>query len=184
MCSAMHLDALFVLQTRVLRLIKLRSLLNLPCSTICPYLHLPRSSFGIMIANSLLFIISATALSHAVALVPPASALFPPWVYGNHTACSACSHFVPIDVESANAQAYARALQCNPSQIVVIVPGDTPIHTKQPLQLVRRPSPKPAHYPMLFSPAPPVSSAVPRSRKRSCACAPVCARAVSTTAAS
>lgn len=71
-----------------------------------------------------------------MAAAAPITASFPTWVYGNHTDGSACSHFVPIDIESANAPAYNRALQCNSSRYVVIVPGDTPIHTKQPLQIV------------------------------------------------
>jgi hypothetical protein len=76
-------------------------------------------------------------LAVAPATAADDAAAFPTWVLGNHSSCSACSHHVPIDVESANAQAYARALECNRSQVVVIVPGDTPIHTKQPLQMVR-----------------------------------------------
>jgi hypothetical protein len=71
-----------------------------------------------------------------LAAAAPITASFPTWVFGNHTDGSACSHFVPIDIESANAPAYNRALQCNSSRYVVIVPGDTPIHTKQPLQIV------------------------------------------------
>ncbi len=65
------------------------------------------------------------------------AAAFPSWVFGNHTACSACSHFQPIDVDAVNAKAYARALLCNISQPVVIVPGDTPVRTTRPLQMVR-----------------------------------------------
>ena len=76
------------------------------------------------------------ALALAAGDTASAASVFPNWVFGNHTACSACSHGVPIDVDSSNSKAYSRALQCSSSQVVVIVPGDTPIHTTRPLQMV------------------------------------------------
>lgn len=76
------------------------------------------------------------ALALAAADTASAASAFPNWVFGNHTACSACSHGVPIDVDSSNSKAYSRALKCSSSQVVVIVPGDTPIHTTRPLQMV------------------------------------------------
>jgi hypothetical protein len=94
--------------------------------------HVMRTSVLVLIGCCL------AALVLAAGDTVSAVSVFPNWVFGNHTACSACSHGVPIDVDSSNSKAYSRALQCSSSQVVVIVPGDTPIHTTRPLQMVSR----------------------------------------------
>ena len=135
------------------------------------------------IMNYLLFIAMCVCMYTCCAASPVVgtadqAAAFPSWVLGNHTACSACSHFQPIDVDAANAKAYARALQCNSSQAVVIVPGDTPVRTTRPLQMVRRAAFH-AHPPPCFD-----SRSCIRSTKRNCVCSQRCALAMTMTAAS